>query len=101
MAVGGNLGTLSSFSQRYVGRGMPSSELQVSVISLPTSRDPWILQSGADGGTAREEGRVTAGQEIQPNSGVQAFSGYRLLGKARTLARADKRKRGGQQTSIP
>jgi len=64
VAVGGNLGTLSSFSQRYVGRGMPSSELQVSVISLPTSRDPWILQSGAEGGTAREEEKVTANEEI-------------------------------------
>lgn len=65
---------------------MPSSELQVSVTSLPTSRDPWILQSGAEGGTEREEGKVTADQEIYPDSGVQALSGHTLLGKARTVA---------------
>lgn len=55
---------------------MPSSELQVSVISLPTSKDPWILQSGAEGGTTREEGKVTADQEKQSSSRVQALSGH-------------------------
>lgn len=65
---------------------MPSSELQVSVISLPTSRDPWILQSGAEGGTAREEGKQIRKYDQTVELFLQALSGHVLLGKVRTLA---------------
>ena len=51
MAVWGSRGTASSFSQEYVGVGMPSSEPHISMMSLPTSSAPWIRQVGMEGGT--------------------------------------------------
>lgn len=53
MALCGSLGSASSFSQEYEGVGIPSSELQNSMTSLPTSKEPWSWHVGTEGGTGK------------------------------------------------